>query len=145
MYNRCNTCNNLIYFCNTAWNTRNIPLKHMKHLKHTLATFIFHPSSVRRSAKQGMDRRMCRCACAAAKCAYLVTFGRITCDMWILQATMASLVERIGPTIIESIHRPLDPLPHSSMVVHLWARVRVTRRVPSPLRHRQHPPPISSA
>jgi hypothetical protein len=30
-----------------------------------------------------------------------VTFGRITCDMRILQATMAPAVECTGPTVIE--------------------------------------------
>jgi hypothetical protein len=39
VYNHCNIWNILIYFCNTIWNTCNIPLEHLKHSKHTITTF----------------------------------------------------------------------------------------------------------
>jgi hypothetical protein len=41
VYNHCNMCNISIYFCNTDIKHCNIPLKHLKHLKHTFATRAF--------------------------------------------------------------------------------------------------------
>jgi hypothetical protein len=38
VHNHCNICNIPIYFCNIRINTYNIPLKHLKHLQHTLLT-----------------------------------------------------------------------------------------------------------
>jgi hypothetical protein len=41
MHSHCNTCNILIYFCNTDMKHFNISLKHLKHLKHIFATCTF--------------------------------------------------------------------------------------------------------
>jgi hypothetical protein len=41
VYNHCNIWNILIYFCNIHINTCNIPIKHLKYSKHTLATLAF--------------------------------------------------------------------------------------------------------
>jgi hypothetical protein len=44
-------------FATSIYNTCNIPLKHLNHLKHTVATCGFHPSSsVRRNTERGSNR-----------------------------------------------------------------------------------------
>jgi hypothetical protein len=45
VYNHCNIYNILIHFCNIRMKTCNIRLKHLKHLKHTLATYAFRTTS----------------------------------------------------------------------------------------------------
>jgi hypothetical protein len=40
-YSHCNICNIQIYFCHTQMNTiAQIRLKHIKHLEHTLVTYV---------------------------------------------------------------------------------------------------------
>jgi hypothetical protein len=47
VYNHYNMCNIPIYFCNIDIQYLQIPLKLLKYLKYTLATYNFHPSSFR--------------------------------------------------------------------------------------------------
>jgi hypothetical protein len=54
MYNHCNICNIMIYFYNIRINACNISLKHLKHLKCELATFIISQCSPLRRLHRGV-------------------------------------------------------------------------------------------
>jgi hypothetical protein len=60
IYSHCNMCNIPIYFCNINMKQCNIYMKHLKHLKHTLATWALF-GRMEACQRGGRQRHMSLC------------------------------------------------------------------------------------